>query len=72
MNVSMELKLIGCPKCGCAYGVPIHLDRHICPSCSFRTVQETRDEVNTVTEELYAKDRTIAALKGALTKAKAS
>jgi hypothetical protein len=70
LSVTVELKLIGCPKCGCAYGVPFHLDRHLCPSCAARTVQETRYEVDAANEELCGRDRTIAALKGALTKAK--
>lgn len=71
VKITCDMKILPCGR-GHFYGVPYWVDSWgcTCPMCAKEQIRSANEELNSVCDEVTKKDRAIASLRGALTKAK--
>lgn len=69
IKIICDMKIVTC-QCGSFYGVPVWVNSHRCPICSDRSARQSLQREIRLESELKVRDRTIASLRGAITRLK--
>ena len=69
MNITVDLSLKTC-SCGTVFGVPNWVTSWRCPMCAHRKMETLCEENERLMTVITERDRSISALKGAITKLK--
>jgi hypothetical protein len=67
INISLEVKTC---CCGTIFAVPHWVQHWRCPLCAQRRLDAMAGEIEELSERVLERDRSISALKGAITKLK--
>ena len=67
ISVSVTMAIKTC-SCGTLYAVPNWVPSSVCPMCAHRTIKALNEDLQSQNEAQAGLERSISALKGALTK----